>query len=147
MSQRKTFWKCWNKVVGYDKNTYYKLFLDVHDHMGEVQSFRHPGVGHWSQGVPSNYFLAIPWDTPGSMPYSWMSEALDNTQMVMDIWKQLNQLVSSYQTSFVSTTLPKSNSLGHPRVNDLHMGVWGSGLHPDGHGRPKTTWNNYFHHT
>ena len=31
----------------------------------------------------------IPWDSPGSMPYSWVSEALDLTQMVMDIRKQL----------------------------------------------------------
>ena len=33
------------KVVGYDKNSYLKLFPDVHDHLSEVQSLGHPGVG------------------------------------------------------------------------------------------------------
>ena len=31
----------------------------------------------------------IPWDTPGSMPYSWVSQALDLSQMVVDCRKQL----------------------------------------------------------
>ena len=31
----------------------------------------------------------IPWDTPESMSYSWLSEALDLSHMVMDIRKQL----------------------------------------------------------
>ena len=42
------------KVVGHDKASYFKLCLDVHDHLGEVQSLRHPGVEHdpgESQGV------------------------------------------------------------------------------------------------
>ena len=30
------------KSVGYDENSYYKLFLNVHDHVGEVQGLRHP---------------------------------------------------------------------------------------------------------
>ena len=47
------------KVIGYDENSYFKLFPDVHEHLGEVQSLRHPGVGHWPQGVPGNDFLAI----------------------------------------------------------------------------------------
>merc|ERR1712015_226678 len=50
------------------------------------------------------------------MPYSWLSEALDLTQMVMDVRKPLKKLFSSYLTTFVSTTLPKSHSLGHPGV-------------------------------
>ena len=33
------------KVVGYDENSYFKLFLDVHDHLGEVQTLGHQGVG------------------------------------------------------------------------------------------------------
>ena len=36
----------------------------------------------------------IPWDTPGSMPYSWFSEALDFAHMVMDIGNQL--LISNH---------------------------------------------------
>ena len=40
-----------------------------------------------------------------------------------------------------------SHSLGHTGVNALLLGVRGSGPHPDGHGRPKTTGNNYFYHT
>ena len=34
------------KVVGYDETSYFKLFLDVHDHLGEVLSLGHPGVEH-----------------------------------------------------------------------------------------------------
>ena len=34
------------EVVGYEENIYFKLFLDVHNHLGEVQGLRHPGVGH-----------------------------------------------------------------------------------------------------
>ena len=33
-------------IVRYDENSYFKLFLDVHDHLGEVQSLGHPDVGH-----------------------------------------------------------------------------------------------------
>ena len=39
--------------------------------------------------LQQHYQKVIPWDTPGSMPYSWMSEAVDLTQMVIDIQKQL----------------------------------------------------------
>ncbi len=34
------------KVDRYDENSYFKLFLYVHDHVGQVQSLRQPGVGH-----------------------------------------------------------------------------------------------------
>ena len=64
----------------------------------------------------------------GSMPYSLVSEALDLTQMVMDIQKR-----------FFSTTLPKNHSLGDLGVNALHMGVQGSGPHPGGHVHQETT--------
>ena len=50
-------------------------------------------------------------------------------------------------TTFVSTTLPKSHSLRHPRVNALLLGVLGSGLHPDDHGYLITTKISLFHHT
>ena len=31
----------------------------VHDHLGEVQSLGHPGVGHPPLGVPRNDFLVM----------------------------------------------------------------------------------------
>ena len=37
------------KVVKYDENSYFKLFLDAHvphDHLDEVQSLGQPGVEH-----------------------------------------------------------------------------------------------------
>ena len=81
------------------------------------------------------------------MPYSWLSEALDHTQMVMDIRKQL---ISSYfitLSTFASTTLPKSHSLGYTGVNALLLGVRGSRPHPDGHGHLETTKIKLFHRT
>ena len=47
-----------------------------------------------------NYQKVIPWDTPGSMPYSWVSEVLDFTQMVMDIRKQLRLTIFIIPNSF-----------------------------------------------
>ena len=63
---------------------------------------------------PQHFHKVIPWDSLGSMPYIWVSEALDLTQMVMDIQKQLEINIIIYLTTFVSTKLPKSHSLGHP---------------------------------
>ena len=34
------------KVMGDNENNCFKMFLDDHDHPGEVQPLRHPGVGH-----------------------------------------------------------------------------------------------------
>ena len=36
-----------------------------------------------------HYQKVLPWDTLGSMPYSWLSHGLDLTQIVMDIRKQI----------------------------------------------------------
>ena len=47
------------KVVRYDENSYFELFLYVHDHLGEVQSLGHPGVEHWPWSVPGNDFFAM----------------------------------------------------------------------------------------
>ena len=69
----------------------------------------------------------------GSMPYSLVSEALDITQMGMDIQKR-----------FFSITLPKNHSLGDLGVNALHLGVQGSGPHPGGHVHQETTELTYF---
>ena len=69
------------------------------------------------------------------MPYSWMSEALDFTQMVLDIHKQLEITILILTNNFCFNKLPKSHSLGHPAgVNALLLVVRGSGPCPDGHG-------------
>ena len=81
------------------------------------------------------------------MPYIWVLEALDLTQMVMDIQKQLNRTYSIILNNFSFKNITKSHSLGHPGVNALLLGVRGSGLHPDGHGHQETTYNNYSNHT
>ena len=47
------------KVVRYDENSNFKLFLDIHEHLGEVQSPGHPGVGNLTQAVPGNDLLKI----------------------------------------------------------------------------------------
>ena len=47
------------EVVRYVEKNYLKLFLDVHDHLGEVHSLGHPGVGHLTQAVPENDFLEM----------------------------------------------------------------------------------------
>ena len=80
------------------------------------------------------------------MPYSWLSEVLDLTQMAMDILKQFKLLFSSSPLAFVTTTLSKSHSLGHLLVNVLLLAVGCAGPHPDVHGHPETTKNNYTHY-
>ena len=70
----------------------------------------------------------------GSMPYSLVTEALDLTQMVTDIQKQLKSTYLIIPKNVFSTTLPKNHSLGDLGVNALHLGVRGSGPRPDDHG-------------
>ena len=41
-----------SKVVRYDENSYFEGCLDVHDHLGEVQSLGRPGVGALTPGCP-----------------------------------------------------------------------------------------------
>ena len=41
------------------KNSYFTLFLDVYDHLGEVQSLQRPGVGHSPRVVQGNDILSI----------------------------------------------------------------------------------------
>ena len=45
-----------------------------------------------------------------------------------------------------TTTLSKSHSLGHLLVNVLLLAVGCAGPHPDVHGHPETTENNYTHY-
>ena len=80
----------------------------------------------------------------GSMPYSLVSEALDLTQMLMDIQKQLKLTYLIIPNNVFSTTLPKNHSLGDLGVNALHLGVQGSGPHPGGHVHQETTELTYF---
>ena len=47
------------KVVRDDENRYFKLFPDVHDHLGEVQPPPTPRSGTGPRGVPWNDFLAM----------------------------------------------------------------------------------------
>ena len=46
----------------------------------------------------------------------------------------LKQLFLSYPTTFVSTTMPKSHSLGLPLVRFQPLQSEAAGLRPDGHG-------------
>jgi len=83
----------------------------------------------------------------GVRPYSWVSEALDFTQMVMDIQKQFNINFFIIPNNFCFNNMAKKSFPGTHQGLALLLSVRGSGLHPDGHGHPETTWNNYFHHT
>ena len=73
------------------------------------------------------------------MPYSWMSEALDFTQMVMDIQKQLKITIFIIPNNFCFNNIAKKSFPGTHRGPALLLGVRGSGPHPDGHGHPETT--------
>ncbi len=53
--------------------------------------------------------------------------------------KNLKQLLLSSPTTFLSTTLPKSQSLGLPLVRSQTSESEVPGPHPDGHGHPETT--------
>ena len=58
----------------------------------------------------------IPWDTPWSMPYSWLSEGLDLTQMVLDIRKQLKITDFILPHNFFSNNIAKKPFPGTPLV-------------------------------
>ena len=45
------------KVIQDDKNGYFKLFPEDHDHLGEVQHLGQPEVGHQPRGAPEIDFL------------------------------------------------------------------------------------------
>ena len=65
------------KVMGDNEISYFKMFLDVHDHLGEVQHLRQPGVGHY-QGVSQGLIF---WQCCFNRSYrGW--------------WKQLFEVVS-----------------------------------------------------
>ena len=74
------------------------------------------------------------------MFYSWVSEALDFTQMVMDIRKQLKITIFIIPNNFCFNNIAKKSFPGTHQGPALLLGVRGSGL-------LETTENDYFHHT
>ena len=78
------------------------------------------------------------------MPYSWVSERLDLTRMVMVIQKHLKTIVFIIPNNFCYNKITKSHSLGHYLVNALQLAVRGAGPHPDGHGHPEKIQTNVF---
>ena len=62
-----------------------------------------------------HYQIVIPWDNLGSMPYSWVTEALDLTQMVMDIRKQLKSTYFIIPNNFCFNNITKKSFPGTPR--------------------------------
>ena len=86
----------------------------------------------------------FPGDTLGSMSYTWVSEGLDLTQMVMDIQKQLKSTYFIIPNNFSFNNITKKSFPGTPRVNALLLGVRGSGPRPDGHGHRKQLKSTYF---
>ena len=71
-----------------------------------------------------HYQKVIPWDTPGSMTYIWVSEALDYTQMVMDVQKQLEITIFILPNNFSFKKIAKKSFHGTPLgpVPDLGVG-------------------------
>ena len=68
------------------------------------------------------------------MPYSWVPEALDLTQMVMDVWKALKLTIFIIPINFCFNNIAKKSFPGTPRGHALLLAVRGSGPHPDVHG-------------
>ena len=72
---------------------------------------------------------------PGDMPYSWLSEALDLTQMVMDIRKPLKITIFIIPSNCCINNITKKSFPGTSRRGHaLLLGVGGSVPRPDGHG-------------
>ena len=71
-----------------------------------------------------------------------LQDFLVNLSSKRESWtsrNNLKQLLSSFPTTFVSTTLPKSHSLGLPLVRSQTLQSEVPGPHPDGHGHPERT--------
>ena len=69
------------------------------------------------------------------MPYSWLSEALDLTQMVIDVRKALKITIFIIPNNFCFNNIAKKLFPGTPRGHALLLAVRGSGPQPDGHGQ------------
>ena len=68
------------------------------------------------------------------MPYSWPSEVLDLTQMVMDIRKQLKITVFIIPYNFCFINISTKAFLGLPLVRSQTLESEAAGPHPDGQG-------------
>ncbi len=68
------------------------------------------------------------------MPYSWPSEVLDLTQMVMDIRKQLKITVFIIPYNFFFINISKKAFLGLLLVWSQTLESESAGPHPDGQG-------------
>ena len=68
------------------------------------------------------------------MPYSWPSEVLDLTQMVMDVRKQLKITVFIIPYNFCFINISKKAFLGLLLVWSQTLESEAAGPHPDGHG-------------
>ena len=66
------------------------------------------------------------------MPYSWVSEALDLTQMVMDIWKQLKSTYFIIPNNFSFNNFSKKSIPGDVLALGLLLAVCGPGHDPVG---------------
>ena len=75
------------------------------------------------------------------MPYSWLSDVLDLTQMVMDIWRQLETTVFIIYHNICFNNIVKKPFPGTPLGDALLLSVRGTGPHPEGHGHLGTTEN------
>ena len=77
------------------------------------------------------------------MPYSWLSDVLDLTQMVMDIWRQLETTVFIIYLNICFNNIVKKPFPGTPLGDALLLSVRGTGPHPDGLGHLVTIKNKY----
>merc|ERR1712110_601641 len=85
--------------------------------------------------LPKSHFLGH----PGVMPYSWLSEALDLAQMVMDIQTQVKITIFVIPNNFSFNNIAKKSVPGTPWGHALLLAVRGTGPRPDGHGHPDTS--------
>ena len=69
--------------------------------------------------MPKSHFLGH----PGVMPYSWLSEALDLTQMVMDIQKQVKMTIFIMPNNFCFNNIAKKSFPGTPLGQDPDLVV------------------------
>merc|ERR1712015_480669 len=77
------------------------------------------------------------WDTPESMSYSWLSEAMDLSHMVMDIRKQIKITVFIIPINFCFNNIAKKSYHGTPQDHALLLAVRGSEPQADCHRHPE----------
>ena len=90
-----------------------QMVIDIHEHPETTTTnlFYHTKQLLFQQ----HYQKVISWDTPGSMPFIWVSEALDLTQMVMDIQKQLKTTIIIIPNNLCFNNITKKSFPATPR--------------------------------